>query len=96
LTEVAPVNRSPPIPMLAPAAPLPGLKPLISGAALVTVKFPELVAVPFGVVTLTGPLVAPLGTWALITPSEVTAKLAETPLNLTAVAPVNALPPICT
>jgi hypothetical protein len=76
--------------------PLPGLKPLISGRVPVTVKLPELVAVPFGVVTLTGPLVAVLGTWALIWPSEVTVKLAERPLNLTLVAPVKLWPMICT
>ena len=41
---------------------LPGVKPLISGIVPVTVKLLELDAVPFGVVTLTGPLVALLGT----------------------------------
>jgi hypothetical protein len=62
LTDVAPVKWSPPIPTLAPTAPLPGVKPLISGIVPVTVKLLELDAVPFGVVTLTGPLVALLGT----------------------------------
>ena len=62
LTDVAPVRWSPPIPTLAPAAPLPGVKPPISGMVPVTVKLPELDPVPFGVVTLTGPLVALLGT----------------------------------
>jgi hypothetical protein len=96
LTEVAPVKFLPPIVTLAPTAPLPGLKPVIDGSGTVTVKLPELVAVPFGVVTLTGPLVAPLGTTALIWPSEATLKLAATPLNLTEVAPVKLCPPIPT
>ena len=62
ITDVAPVKWSPPIPTLAPAMPLPGVKPPISGIVPVTVKLPELDPVPFGVVTLTGPLVALLGT----------------------------------
>jgi hypothetical protein len=62
VTDVAPVKWSPLLPTLAPAVPLPGVKPLISGTVPVTVKVRELDAVPFGVVTLIGPLVAPLGT----------------------------------
>jgi hypothetical protein len=46
------------------------------------------VAVPLGVVTVIWPLVAPLGTTALIDVSELTTKLAKTPLNLTDVTPV--------
>ena len=61
-----------------------------------TVKAAELVAVPFGVVTETGPVVAPAGTTALISPSELRVKLAATPLNFTAVAPVNPRPPMLT
>jgi hypothetical protein len=60
----------------------------------VTVKLDELVAVPFGVVTDTGPLVAPAGTTAAIKPSDVTVKLAATPLNVTDVAPVKRRPPM--
>src|SRR5258708_7652240 len=37
-----------------------------SGAAAATVKFWTLVAVPAGVVTEIGPVVAPVGTWATI------------------------------
>ena len=56
-----------------------------------------LVAVPPGVVTLSGPVVAPLGTFARIAVSEVTVNLAAlTPLNLTAVAPVKFVPLIVT
>ena len=51
-----------------------------------------LVAVPTGVVTLIGPVVAPIGTVASIEMAEVTVKLALTPLNITAVAPVKFVP----
>ena len=44
--------------------PLAGLIPLTEGDGETTVKPPELVDVPFGVVTLIGPLVAPDGTFA--------------------------------
>lgn len=59
-------------------------------------KLEELVAVPFGVVTETGPLDAPAGTTAVISPSALTVKLAATPLNLTDVAPVKPRPPMLT
>jgi len=65
-----------------------------------TPKLALLVPVPRGVVTLNGPVVAPTGTVAWITPppgsSEITVKLALTPLNVTAVAPVKSRPLICT
>jgi len=48
-----------------PTGPLVGLKPLIVGG-LITVKLVLLVVLPPGVVTLIGPLVAPVGTVALI------------------------------
>ena len=66
--------------------------PLISVNTLVLV----LVAVPPGVVTLSGPVVAPAGTVASIAAAEVTVKLALTPLNVTAVAPVKFVPLIVT
>ena len=47
---------------------------------------------PSGVVTLSGPVVAPFGTVAWITIGVVTVKLALTPLNVTAVAPVKFVP----
>jgi hypothetical protein len=59
-------------------------------------KLAELVAVPFGVTTVTGPLVAPAGTCVMITPSELTVKSALVPLKRTAVAPVKLWPPIPT
>ena len=57
-----------------------------------TVKLLALVAVPPGVVTLSGPVVAPTGTVAEIEVEEITVKLALTPLNVTAVAPVKFVP----
>ena len=61
-----------------------------------TVKLFVLVAVPPGVVTLSGPVVAPVGTAAWIVVAEVTVKLALTPLNVTVVAPVKFVPLIVT
>src|SRR5437660_5102854 len=63
---------------------------------LTTVNELALVAVPPGVVTLTGPVVAPAGTVARIAVSEVTVKVALTPLNDTEVAPVKFVPLIVT
>ena len=63
---------------------------------VVTVKLVELVAVPFGVVTEIGPVVAPEGTVALIRVAFCTEKVAETPLKRTAVAPVKFVPLIRT
>src|SRR5207302_294904 len=57
------------------------------GALAVTVKLLALVAVPPGVVTLIGPVVAPLGTVADIVVAELTEKFALVPLKVTAVAP---------
>ena len=62
-TAVAPVKFVPPIVTLVPAGPLAGVKLVIVGG-LSTVKLLALVAVPPGVVTLTGPVVAPAGTVA--------------------------------
>src|SRR6202007_2827523 len=76
---------------LVPAGPLAGVK-LVTVGGLMTVKLPALVAVPPGVVTLIGPLVAPDGTVAVIVVAELTVKLALVPLNRTAVAPVKLVP----
>src|SRR2546425_78824 len=57
-----------------------------------TVKLLALVAVPPEVVTLMGPVVAPLGTVAEIEVEEFTVKLALVPLNRTAEAPVKFVP----
>ncbi len=61
VTALTPLKFVPLIVTTVPAVPLDGVKPVIAGAI---VKTPELVAVPFGVVTLIGPVVAPLGTVA--------------------------------
>jgi hypothetical protein len=55
-----------------------------------------LLALPDGVATLIGPLVAPAGTVAVICVSEFTVNVPAVPLNMTAVAPVNPLPLIVT
>lgn len=57
------------------------------------VKLPPLVAVPFGVVTEIGPVVAPAGTLAWISVPLVKRKSLEgVPLNVTEVAPVKFVP----
>ena len=63
VTAVAPVKFVPLIATLVPAGPLVGVKLVIVGG-LSTVKLLALVAVPPGVVTLSGPVVAPAGTVA--------------------------------
>ena len=66
LTALAPVNAVPVIVTLVPTGPLDGVKPVIVGAACVTLKLVALVAVPPAVVTLILPVTAPLGTVAVI------------------------------
>ena len=63
-TAVAPVKFVPLIVTVLPANPLAGVKLVIVGAGATTVKLVALVAVPPGVVTLSGPVVAPAGTVA--------------------------------
>jgi hypothetical protein len=60
------------------------------------VNFDPLVALPAGVTTVILPVVAPAGTVAVIFVDELTVKVAETPANLTAVAPVKLVPLIVT
>ena len=64
VTAVAPVKFVPLIVTLVPTGPLAGVKLVIVGALAATVKLAALVAVPPGVVTLSGPVVAPAGTVA--------------------------------
>ena len=66
VTAVAPVKFVPLIVTLVPTGPLVGVKLVIVVVAgeLTTVNALALVVVPPGVVTLSGPLVAPLGTVA--------------------------------
>ena len=63
VTDVAPVKLVPLIVTLVPTGPLVGVKLVIVGG-LTTVNALVLVAVPPGVVTLSGPVVAPVGTVA--------------------------------
>ena len=96
-TAVAPVKFVPLIVTLVPTGPLLGAKLAIVGAfETVTVNALELVAVPPAVVTLSGPVVAPAGTVAVIAVAEFTVKLALVPSNPTAVAPVKFVPLIVT
>jgi len=62
-TALAPVKFVPVIVTPVPTGPFGGVKPVIVGAGM-TVKLVTLVAVPPGVVTLTGPVIAPAGTVA--------------------------------
>lgn len=94
LTDVAPLKFVPVIVTLVLTGPLDGLKLVIVGAGggEVTVKLVELVAVPPAVLTLHGPVVAPLGTVAVIDVAEFTTYVAATPFNATLFAPVNRVP----
>lgn len=94
-TELAPVNAVPVIVTDAPTPPLLGVKPVIVGAGM-NVKFVELCAVPPGVVTEMGPVLAPDGTVAVIWVSELKVNVAPTPLNVTAVALASPVPEIVT
>jgi len=98
VTEVAPAKWVPVIVTTVPTGPLVGVKLVIVGVAdaAVTVKLVLLVAVPPGVVTLIRPVVAPLGTVAVIEAEEPTVKLALAPLKRTAVAPAKFVPLIAT
>ena len=87
-TVLTSLKSEPLIVTLVPTGPLVGAKLAMVGGGGTTVNALPLVAVPAGVVTLSGPLVAPPGTVAWIAVSDVTAKLAFTPLKATAVAPV--------
>jgi len=63
VTEVAPVRFVPLIVTRVPTGPLAGAKPVIAGGGT-TVNAMLLLAVPAGVITLSGPVVAPAGTVA--------------------------------
>ena len=72
VTALALLKFVPLIRTLVPTGPLVGVKPLIVGGLTVTVKLLGLLAVPPGVVTAIGPVVAPEGTVAWIALGEVT------------------------
>jgi hypothetical protein len=94
LTAVAPVKFAPVRVTEVPTGPLAGANDVIVGACVwtVTLKLDEVVAVPPPVVTVIGPVEAPVGTVAVIDVADATAKVAATPLKLTAVAPVKFVP----
>ena len=81
-----------------PTGPKVGVNEVIVGApVLVTVITCELQLVPPGVVTQIFPVVAPVGTFAVIWVDEPPVKLAaDVPSNITAVAPVRLVPVIVT
>src|SRR2546426_12302361 len=95
VTAVAPAKYGPVIVTLVPAGPLVGEKLVIVGGGM-TVKLLALIAVPPDVVTLIGPVVAPLGRVVAIEVNEFTVKLAATPLMVTDVTPVKFVPVIVT
>jgi hypothetical protein len=95
-TAVAPVRFVPVIVTDVPTWPEVGLKLLMVGPLLVTVKLPDEVALPLGVVTLTLPVMAPFGTVAAICVALFTMKEAAVPLNAIAVAPVRFVPVMLT
>ena len=97
-TAVAPVKFVPVMLTVVPAMPFAGEKLVIVGAgtADVTVKFEVELALPFGVVTEIFPVVAPLGTVAVIWLPLFTRNVAPVPLNETAEVPVRFSPVIVT
>ena len=96
LTAVAPVKPEPPIVTTVPAGPEAGENPLIEGGGI-TVKLPVLVAVPPGVVTDIGAVIAPAGTVAVICVFETTVNAAAFVVpNLTAVVQSKPVPLIVT
>jgi hypothetical protein len=84
-TLLAPLKLLPLIVTAVPTGPVVGLKSLIvgGGGGIVTLKPAPLVALPAGVVTVIGPLVAPAGTVALIWVLPPTVKPALAPLKST-------------
>jgi hypothetical protein len=91
-TLVAPLSPAPLMVTDVPVGPLVGVNPLMEGAGVATTVKGALVAVPAGVITLTGPVVAPVGTVVVICVSEFTVKMAAVPLKLTEVARVRPVP----
>jgi hypothetical protein len=97
VTAVAPVKLVPVITTEVPTGPLVGLKLVTVGAPPNTVKSEELVSVPFGVVTVVGPVAAPEGTVVVIWSDEFTVNDALTLLkNFTELAPSKFDPEIVT
>ena len=93
-TAVAPLRFVPVIVTAVPAGPLDGAKLVIVGeeTVAVTVKFDDEVAFPTEVVTEIFPVVAPLGTVAVIWVALFAVKVAPVPLNETADTPFRFVP----
>ena len=93
-TLVVPVKKRPVIFTVVPAFPTTGLKPLMYGPGPMMEKGEALLLVPAGVLTLTGPVVAPGGTKTEICVPALLALNpgALTPLNFTALTPVKWTP----
>ena len=93
-TAVAPVKFVPVIVTPVPTGPVAGAKELMAGVIVkrVVVTIDPLL----GVVMVMRPVLAPAGTVVVIVPGGASVKAAATPLNETAVAPVNAVPVIVT
>ena len=90
VTAVAPVKLVPVIDTVVPTVPVGGANELMCG---VTVKFPADAAEPKELVSVIGPVVAPLGTLALYWLSEIPHRMvADAPLNLTPERPVKLVP----
>lgn len=98
VTLLTPVKPLPVIVTAVPTLPLVGVNDEIFGAGVwvVTVKLVLLVPVPLPVVTAIGPVLAPLGTVALIVVSETNENAALTPWKVTLLAPVKPEPLILT
>jgi hypothetical protein len=82
--KVAPEKFVPVKVTTVPTGPATGVKPVKVGGGM-TVKCVALVAVPPGVLTTIGPVVAPAGTVAVASVSLTTVAVATTPLKLTTV-----------
>ena len=79
VTSLAPPRCAPLMVTVVPTGLEAGLKLEIAGGARVTVKSEALAATPPGVVTAIGPVVAPVGTVAVIWIAELTVKLDAVP-----------------
>ena len=94
---MAPVKTVPVMVISLPTGPLAGVKLVIVGLGMVTVKFAALVAEPCDVVTVILPVVAPAGTVAFTDVAETgVIVVAALPLNVMLVAPVRNVPAMAT
>ncbi len=95
LTAVTPTKLVPLMVTMVPTGPDVGENDVMVGTPI-TVKSVELVPVPLALVTEIGPVVAPVGTVAVIWVTEFTANGAALPLNFTPVTPMKFVPVIVT